>query len=148
MFNKNLTEGICAVANRDEVIMHDYFAALYASVFGEVGVIEETLMSYRQHGDNSVGAKDNNNAGYLLKRLSDGKQHYRDAMEKSRNQVSFFLEACGGKIRELHRVKEEKIMVEYARLGDRGFWGRKIFYVKNRSWKMGTVRKIMQFLWG
>ena len=68
MCNKSLSEEIVKYISDDKVIMHDYFAALYAAVFGKIIVIKRPLLSYRQHGDNSVGAKDNNNIYYLIKR--------------------------------------------------------------------------------
>lgn len=41
-----------------KIIMHDYWAALIAKVFGKIGFVNEPTMYYRQHGNNSVGAKD------------------------------------------------------------------------------------------
>ena len=70
---------------------HDYFAALYAAVFGKIIVLERPLLSYRQHGDNSVGAKNNNNIFYLAKRLGQGRRSYKNAMKESEDQIAFFV---------------------------------------------------------
>lgn len=57
MCNKKLIAGISEYASSEYIIMHDYLAALYASVFGKIEVIKKPLLSYRQHSGNSVGAK-------------------------------------------------------------------------------------------
>lgn len=74
MCNKKLIAGISEYASSEYIIMHDYLAALYASVFGKIEVIKKPLLSYRQHSGNSVGAKNNNNPVYLLKRLANGRK--------------------------------------------------------------------------
>jgi hypothetical protein len=41
----------------EEALMHDWWLALCAAVFGHIGYIEKPLVKYRQHGKNEVGAK-------------------------------------------------------------------------------------------
>ena len=40
-----------------EAIMHDWWLALYAGFFGRLLPLPQTLVSYRQHGANAIGAK-------------------------------------------------------------------------------------------
>ncbi len=40
-----------------EALMHDWWLALCAAVFGEIGFVDRPLVQYRQHGGNAVGAK-------------------------------------------------------------------------------------------
>ena len=68
LINQPLCKGVTSIAGMEDVIMHDYIIALYARVFGKTAFINKPLLSYRQHGSNSVGAKDNNSPKYLLKK--------------------------------------------------------------------------------
>lgn len=148
MCNKKLIVGISEYTSSEYIIMHDYLAALYASVFGKIEVIKKPLLSYRQHSGNSVGAKNNNNAVYLLKRLANGRKSYKEAMETSRNQVKFFVEIYREELAAEKYCKEYELMSGYASLGSRAKLYRIMFYKKNHIWKNGTIRKIMQVIWG
>lgn len=148
MCNKKLIAGISEYASSEYIIMHDYFAALYASVFGKIEVIKKPLLSYRQHSGNSVGAKNNNNPVYLLKRLANGRKSYKEAMETSRNQVKFFVEIYREELAAEKYCEEYELMSGYASLGSRAKLYRIMFYKKNHIWKNGTIRKIMQVIWG
>ena len=56
MFNKKL-KGRIKLPLSEHVIMHDWYIALNAAVFGVIEHIPQVTMLYRQHGSNSVGAK-------------------------------------------------------------------------------------------
>lgn len=148
MCNKKLIAGISEYASSEYIIMHDYLAALYASVFGKIEVIKKPLLSYRQHSGNSVGAKNNNNPVYLLKRLANGRKSYKEAMETSRNQVKFFVEIYRKELAAEKYCEEYELMSGYVSLGSRAKLYRIMFYKKNHIWKNGTIRKIMQVIWG
>ena len=148
MCNKKLIAGISEYASSEYIIMHDYLAALYASVVGKIEVIKKPLLSYRQHSGNSVGAKNNNNPVYLLKRLANGRKSYKEAMETSRNQVKFFVEIYRKELAAEKYCEEYELMSGYASLGSRAKLYRIMFYKKNHIWKNGTIRKIMQVIWG
>lgn len=148
MCNKSLSKGIVKYISDNKVIMHDYFAALYASVFGKIIVIKRPLLSYRQHGDNSVGAKDNNNIYYLIKRLGDGRKNYKNAMIRSEEQIKFFLNVYKDKMIEKDFKDKYELMKEYSVLAKYSKIKRVMFYKRRNVWKKGTIRKIMQVIWG
>lgn len=58
-------------------VMHDWWCALIAAAFGEISVIYEPLMRYRQHGSNEVGAYNALDLGASAKRLSDKERNAR-----------------------------------------------------------------------
>jgi len=55
MVNRKLLD--IALPVPEEALMHDWWLALCAAVFGHIGYIDEPLVKYRQHGGNVVGAK-------------------------------------------------------------------------------------------
>lgn len=55
LFNRSLAQLSLPIPK--EAIMHDWWMALVASAFGEIGSIKEPTISYRQHGGNDTGAK-------------------------------------------------------------------------------------------
>ena len=64
---QNVVTGCAAMLNRPlarlampipaNARMHDWWIALVASAFGKVGYLPESLVLYRQHGGNTLGAK-------------------------------------------------------------------------------------------
>lgn len=127
--------------------MHDYLAAIYAKIFGKTAFINKPLVSYRQHGRNSIGAKANKNPLYLIKRLLRGRADYKAAMQRSQKQAAFFLKTYGRQMRR-HMSSGFEEFALYSRLYRIPRYGRIRFYFATKAWKKGAVRKIMQFLWG
>jgi len=64
---QNFVTGCTVLVNRklldialpipDVALMHDWWLALCAAVFGHIGYIDKPLLKYRQHDANAVGAK-------------------------------------------------------------------------------------------
>lgn len=146
--NKALCDGIAPFAADGRVIMHDYFAALYAKVFGKTAFIDKALVSYRQHGDNSVGAKAGRSPAYLLKRLKDGKRAYKEAVAASVKQAWYFLDIYSGQMAEQSLFTECVTIIKYAGLCRMSLAERLGFFISSKSWKKGFIRKVMQVLWG
>jgi len=55
MLNRKLVLSALPVPNG--VMMHDWWFALCASAYGQIGFVNQTTILYRQHEENSVGAK-------------------------------------------------------------------------------------------
>jgi glycosyltransferase involved in cell wall biosynthesis len=68
MLISNLVTGCTAVINEPlarkalpipkDAIMHDWWLALVASAFGEIKFLDRALLNYRQHDNNTIGAKE------------------------------------------------------------------------------------------
>ena len=128
-----------------KIIMHDYWAALIAKVFGKIGFVNESTMYYRQHGNNSVGAKNAKNPVYLYHRLKEGKNSYRRMMIESMEQVQGFVDTYG---EEIDSLDVYELLACYGELYYKGKLRRLSFYKNNHVLKEGNVRKLMQWLWG
>ncbi|MCI9080394.1 MAG: glycosyltransferase family 2 protein [Lachnospiraceae bacterium] len=148
LFNKALCSGIAPFAGNPNVIMHDYFAALYAKIFGRTAFINKPLVSYRQHGSNSVGAKASTSPSYLFKRLMDGKKAYKEAVKASVNQARYFLQVYGDTMSGKSLFMEYAMIIRYTGICRMTCFERTGFFISSKSWKKGLARKIMQILWG
>lgn len=90
MLNRKLVE-IIKYADVNNIRMHDCYVGLIASYFGNVVYVDEKLNLYRQHSDNTIGARDNSLKFYInrlrkytkadllnyIKYLKDSKKDYQ-----------------------------------------------------------------------
>lgn len=81
--------GRCEAAS--QIIMHDWWLAIVAAKFGKIVYIDEPLGAYRQHGENAVGAKDVESAGYVLERLGAIGSVRRSILRKKAQARAFRL---------------------------------------------------------
>lgn len=81
MIVSNTVTGCTALLNEElitlaspvppEAVMHDWWLALVVSAFGHIDYIDEALVEYRQHGRNTIGAREyqKEERGSFLRRL-------------------------------------------------------------------------------
>jgi glycosyltransferase involved in cell wall biosynthesis len=53
----------------DDIIMHDWWVALLAQTFGQVGYVPTPLVQYRQHGGNSMGTVNRRGIRFAIQKL-------------------------------------------------------------------------------
>jgi glycosyltransferase involved in cell wall biosynthesis len=97
---QNVVTGCALMANRallnkalplpQEAVMHDWWLALVASSFGIIEALPESLVKYRQHGGNSLGAR-RLDAGFVLQNII-GKAVLKPSIEARVAQAQAFLE--------------------------------------------------------
>jgi glycosyltransferase involved in cell wall biosynthesis len=115
------------------IVMHDWFLGLIASFFGNIFFIDESLVLYRQHTDNVLGA-----STYIsLKRF------LRKNNEKRifNQNLSFFL-AYANILSNDH----QRFLYDYFFVQGKNKFNKYLFYKKNRLMKNGLLRKIVQIL--
>lgn len=142
MINRPLTELALMGAGREEMRMHDWWIALCAAAFGEALYLPEATIDYRQHGDNSVGAKDPRSLSYVKDKLKGG--YVKEERLRAAAQAGAFAEVYGG----LLSAKQKEAALAMASLGNRNKLGRLYVYSKYSLWKKDPARKIGQFIWG
>lgn len=91
MMNKALYEMIKYPPSR--MIMHDWWIALCAEVFGRILYLDETTVLYRQHKDNVVGARKKD-----MIYVAENAEMLRNRIFASYEQAEAFLEFYRGKI--------------------------------------------------
>jgi len=98
LLTQNFVTGCTILVNRalleialpvpKEALMHDWWLALCAAVFGHIGYIDEPLVKYRQHDSNEVGAKHfgsfmNPFSGKWFERWLEGRESLFQSMKQA-----------------------------------------------------------------
>jgi len=88
-----------------EAVMHDWWLALVAGAFGKLSYIDEPLLQYRQHGANTIGAKEYKRPAALKgfwQRLRDDR--HRELLRGLAGQAQAFQAAHAGALRFAQRL--------------------------------------------
>lgn len=118
--------------NPSQVIMHDWWLALVAARFGKMVYLGESTMLYRQHGGNSVGAKEVGGGAYVRHALINLRGIAKSISQKKR-QAAAFQQAYGQ-----HLNDEELAFLSGFVKNHSGFF----FYGKYNGLIHGFYRKI------
>ena len=81
----------------DRAIMHDWWLGLLASSFGKIYHMEHKEILYRQHDNNTEGAKNLKSVKYLVKKLFNKREIY-DSLNKSYAQAAAFNQIYGSQL--------------------------------------------------
>ena len=138
LINKKLLELSVKECDLSKVIMHDWWYALIAAEFGKVSYLDEAVILYRQHGDNSVGAKDVNSAEYAINKLKKSDE-IKESLKLTRIQAGEFAKTFGLK---------DSLFDEYSKLSEKGKLERLNFYKKYDVKKTNRSRNIGLTIWG
>jgi len=138
MINRALAELAVRPERTDMIIMHDWWCALLAAYFGKISFVDASLMLYRQHGDNSVGAKALNSGRYIKNRIKNHRVIYTSLLATQR-QASFFTRAY---------AISDPVLYGYGNLYERNKLRRMWFYAKHHVHKCGWQRNLGLLIWG
>lgn len=126
-------------ADVNQVIMHDWWCALIAAEYGKMKFIGTPTILYRQHGDNSVGAKNVRSAGYAAEKLAKF-QEIQNSLELTRNQAVEFQKSFG--------LPVQHVVSRYGQIGHKNKLARLTFYKENHISKSGKSRQIGFLIFG
>jgi len=122
--------------------MHDWWLALLASACGVTGFLNEATIDYRQHGNNSVGAKNVRSVSHILKNLKS--RQMAEHIKATYGHAAVFAKCYGAILPEDKRRQVEA----YAALARKNGLSRRAAYIRYGFWKAGALRKIGQLLLG
>ncbi|MCQ2506169.1 MAG: glycosyltransferase family 2 protein [Lachnospiraceae bacterium] len=134
---KNLTE------TREDIIMHDWWCALYASSFGMIKYLPEKTLYYRQHPGNSEGAIDLSNPKYYFKHQTIKKA--KTSMKRYLGQANAFLEIFGPSL-EQYDYEKYQILKRFADLKNKNKLVRMYTILRYHHTKSNFLLTILQ-LW-
>lgn len=122
-------------------MMHDWWLAMVATAFGEVVEHPLSLVLYRQHGENVIGARSwqpsalaRRFAGRPLAMISDARMHVARTQERARA----FVQRFAGRL----DPEAESLLRAYASLNERDIWHRKAFLLRSGMWTSSPVANL------
>lgn len=130
MFNRALAKLACQCKDVSQIIMHDWWLAIVAARFGKVMYLDESTGYYRQHGHNSVGAKDVSSPLHILSKLI----HLgllRKTIVNKKHQAEMFARTYAKELDEMDNM----FLASFFRS-----WSGPLFYWKHRSLIHGFFR--------
>ncbi len=136
---------LAALADRDlpegAMLMHDGWLALLAAACGKCAFLPEATIDYRQHGNNTVGAKDSRSLSHMIGKAKSG---IREPMENNARQAGFLLQCYG----DVLSREQKELLADYSHIFEMGKLRRISVYRKHALWKNGLHRQIAQIIWG
>ena len=144
MINDALRVQSLPPVDTSNILMHDWWIALVAAAFGEIAFLDAQTVLYRQHGNNSVGAKNVTNINYIVKKLFNYKSEVLGAFLATQKQASCFANAYRNKLSDC----QLRLINGYSELYRLNKWNRLRYMYKNNLFKYGFSRKIAQIIWG
>lgn len=130
MINRPLAQLVQTIP--DEAIMHDWWIAMVASAFGQIGYVDEPLMFYRQHSTNDTGAKQYGWRYWLSRFIK------KPSLDKYIHQAQVFLEYYRDQLNPEHIEMLEIV----SRLDKMNYFERRKMLIKYKIFKNGLVRNI------
>lgn len=142
MLNRSLAELGSRTPADEPMLMHDWWLAILAAAAGNVGFLNEPTISYRQHGNNSVGAKDARSFSYLWGRFSA--KDARKVMIGTAQQIQRFLALYA----DILQPEQLAMLQAFAQTANAPWLTRVNTYRKYRIFKYGFARVLAQLTGG
>ena len=111
MINRQLAD-LIGDAPVQDMLMHDWWAALTAAAFGRIVFVDEPLIKYRQHGGNVLGAVNNRSFKGVMSVIKDNSAT-KERINATYRQAQAFLDFYGDRLSdEARHTVEEYISVK------------------------------------
>lgn len=140
MINKSLRHSMGSIPT--EAIQHDWWIALFASAFGEIGVVEEATIHYRQHGHNVLGALKFSALSYLIQKFSNPPEADFKYRQQNLCQAKTFLTHY----HSLLNPKQCEMLVDYCQLLEGRFLPNFHLALRHGFYKNGFMRNLIGLL--
>ena len=140
MINRALAKLVCLRYDDNAILMHDWWIALLASARGKTSFLDCATIDYRQHGNNSVGAKNVHSLSYLCKRLTS--KRMRQVLNDAAKQAQAFSQCY----HDLLTEDQLEILNAFSHTQSASLFARNRIYSRYNLKKDGLFRVIIQYL--
>lgn len=152
LMGQNVVTGCASICNRrlveltlpipPEALMHDWWMALVAASLGELRCLPEATVLYRQHGRNTLGAKDFGALSILRRaalRPVQAVANTRKVLRATQSQAAALHARLGDRMDS----RTQSVVAGYAALSETGFWTRRRTAMKFGYLPTGLLRKLI-----
>lgn len=140
MINRVLRDYLLQPFDEKSMIMHDWWLAIAAAQFGKIMYVDKATILYRQHGDNSVGAK-KMNIGLLLKKIfPTERKKIRNSLLATQKQAKEFS--------EIYALDHDNLIYKYGHMEKMRKIKRIKLYIDCGIHKGSKSRTLGLYLWG
>ncbi len=122
-----------------ESLMHDWWIGLVASTFGKIGLVDESLIYYRQHGRNTLGAQQFGTFQFYKNAFK--KILGKDEMLKRIAQAEVFLE----RYKDQFNDAQKKLVEDYIRLIHFSWAKKRTHAIRHGFYRSGFLRNFFNF---
>ena len=139
LYNRALADLI--ISTPEYMLMHDWWLALIASAFGEIGTIHDPTILYRQHTGNEIGVTNVKTLSHMLNKLIN----YQDAkkvLNDTYKQAESFLNTFSDKLSQNQR----DFLYKFCDIPNHSKFIRWIMICRLGILKKGVLRKISSFI--
>lgn len=140
LWNKKLND-IVGDMTEKSVVMHDWWIALAACLFGKVIFLKKADILYRQHSSNTVGATKVNSISFILMRLRN-LEHVKYTLQASIEQAALLKKRYSTKIDECNM----KILTEFCDLREKNKFQKIRSILRYSFYKQGLVQVIGELI--
>jgi hypothetical protein len=112
-----------------DAVMHDWWLSLVASCFGQLLFIDKSLVDYRQHGSNTLGARAHTPATFSLRTLPKLLQ-FKQSPDAQRlfEQAAAQAAAFQNRYRNEIPVQHQQRLRDVMRMPQLGLWGQRVLF--------------------
>jgi len=132
-----------------ESIMHDWYMAMLAKATGRVSFVDNSLILYRQHGGNVLGARSASLGSVLGMVFQDRLSKINELMARTRKQVrstqtqaQLFIDDFG----PILKPEDKKLLIDYVESFEKGPFARLRLFCSHGVRKTGWLRNTFFFL--
>lgn len=124
----------------DDAIMHDWWLALLAEATGSLLYVDEPLVKYRQHANNTLGAVERSGAAFALRKLFSSAH---DSRPEPVQQAQLFLRAYGPLVAS---EQDARALALFSEINRRKKVSRVMMCLRERILKQTWPRRLYQLL--
>lgn len=140
MVNRSLRDRLIQFHYKDDIIMHDWWAGLIAANYGTIFYLNQPTILYRQHENNSVGAKKMDYRAIFKKIHSDERKQIKVSLESTRKQAKEFAQTFF--------LDSTSLIYQYSKVNEKNKISRVYFYYKNHIRKSSAFRTLGLYVFG